>query len=721
MIQRNNTGSESNIRCVVPNLPGVSDMPNPQGARTLIYTVRSSRGTSMRASLHINESNMLYRMVWEPESAVLNNPLRREADFLPASHRRPASPPRRHFGQINDLTMLPREHLGSRRRRSDTGSPPEAPPPQRPRITGAMPQGAAVAGPAPLPQEMEHMHQFRQTGIQVIERDRFQRSESAPPAYYRGLTVEAGYRDANQRLHYYLERQTEQSCAQHAVNAMLGGPLVLFEQFVQYELDQPLPTAARSEAEIRADIDRRGVEAETVLGVLHAEGIPAASYRHMPAVNNAGEPIVNWEHLAQIDELDTDRLLMHASTAVHDPETGNMYALDTHFVAFRRESATGQWLLLDSMRGAPEAITPLQYLWNQNGEANLLNEVTVIMPSQRLRLSAGTAAGEGVAGGATGGRRGGTVTQDHHTQHAGPSSGAVAVRPEREAMTVPRFQVIRTTVNNYAHYGKTYQLAFSTTDNPNHAIYKHYSVRNFNSEAEAQAAMAEDIKSIEDGAFVASVERKRREHLENYPEISLLGGRKGQADSYYKIKIRSIPGLEGLSRTFPIKKYGSSDNAKQAAIEALEDIRSNPGKYSKKVKAERQSIVRCVTYRASANCWTVALTQGPDKKRVHRNFSITLENAQAEAERYALNNGLRPVVRGPRDFAPGLSGVPPISWNSEQEAFRVNHGEETQAFAHAEFGNDLLAARTAAENHAVTIAESLKEQEPTLKWLPINQ
>lgn len=376
LIQRNNTGSGSGISCAVLNPPGLPGMFNPQGARTLVYTGRNSQGTSMRASLYINDSNMLYRMVWEPESGGANNPLRREADFLPATHRRPVSPPRHRLDWLGDLTMLPRVHLGTSRRRSDTSSPPEAPPSQHTRITGAIPQGAAVAGPASMPQAMEHMHQFRQNGIQVIERDRFQRS--TPTAYYGGLTVEAGHRDANQGLHYYLEHPSGQSCAQNAVNAMLGGPLVLFEQFVQYELQQQPPTAARSEAQIRADINRTGVEAETVLGVLHAAGIPAQSYRHMPAVNYAGAPMVNWEHLARIDELDTDRLLMHASTAVHDRETGNLYALETHFVAFRRESATEQWLLLDSMLGAPAAITPSEYLRNPHGEANLLNEVTVI-------------------------------------------------------------------------------------------------------------------------------------------------------------------------------------------------------------------------------------------------------------------------------------------------------------------------------------------------------
>lgn len=330
------------------------------------------------------------------------------------------------------------------------------------------------------------------------------------------------------------------------------------------------------------------------------------------------------------------------------------------------------------------------------------------MPSQRLRLSAATAAGEGMAGGTTGDRRGGTVAQARHTQHAGPSSVAFAARPEREATAAPSFQVLDTTSINFGGRGKTFRLAYSAINDPDHVRHKSYPVRNFNNEAEAQAAMDRDIKSIEEGTFVAPVEKKIREQLEDYPEIYRLNGSKRYADGHWEIRIKSISDLAGLTRSFPIEKHGSSDSAKQAAIAALEDIKNNPAKYRKKARSERQSIIRYVTYSASAHNWNVVLTQGKDKKRVQKSFNDKLQNAQLEAERYALDNGLRPAIRGPQEFAPGLTGVPPISWSGDQEAFLVSHNGETWAYSLANFSNDLLAARTAAETHATNIAESLE-------------
>ncbi|WP_151636884.1 hypothetical protein [Noviherbaspirillum aerium] len=692
------------IEYVVRNPEGIPDISSPAGARELIYSGVNNRNTTMDVSLHIDENNMLSRMILESESIESDNVLRREAYFLPPLLGQSATPPPR-AAWTRDLYAETSRPSVSTRPRSDRSTPPEAPPAQRRRIA-TPPQAQAAASPEPMPMprilDMAQMRDFHQNGIHVIEPPGIEQPELAPAAHDDRLTVEDGIRDADGSLHYYLEKQTEQSCAQHAVNAMLGGPFVSFNQFVQHELRNRPANTTRSEANILDAIARGGVEPESVLGVLHGQGFATTAYRHVPAAGADDRPVINWEHLAQIDDLDTDRLLMHASTVTENSHTGRMTALGSHFVAFRRDSQTRQWVLLDSVRLSAQTMAPLEYLRDLDAGSGLLNEVTVIAPRHRLRLAAGA------------------VAQDQATQAAGPSSGIAAPPAEQQATAGTSIKKLKESTVDSRATGITHKLTYLVTEGNSKSTVrtKNYYLSNFASDAAARAARQKDIESIENGTFVPPPERHRGESVPGYPELTWFGDEGRTMKNHCELRIKTIDELKGLTRNFTMKQYGDKEKAVQAAIEELRNIKENPHLYKKLGKAEYQSIVRGVHWSSFEKIWVFGV-KGPDGKMSRTKFSdADHENPQLAAEQYALDHGAHPATRAASRFAPGLRRVPPVIWNHDQRAFMVTHGEETRAFKPADYSNDLLAARTAAESHATEIAQAHQDDPIPMQWRP---
>ena len=228
------------------------------------------------------------------------------------------------------------------------------------------------ASPSPDVTETEQRQQRLHamlSSIQQIEQD-MNRLSRQPPLSPR--VIEGPYREEAGQPHFYLERQDGHACARHAVNAMLGGPLVSLAHFAQWEAriqaQQDLTPAAL--AQMAADMREQGVHLETVQGTLESLGIPTHlyAYRSIPHIQGLDPVQVRF-----LDGLPTDRLLLQA-----DRYEGN--SATSHYVAFRREA--GQWVLLDSLHGAPQyGVAPSAYLL---GDEQILH-FTALWPQHALQ------------------------------------------------------------------------------------------------------------------------------------------------------------------------------------------------------------------------------------------------------------------------------------------------------------------------------------------------
>jgi len=193
-----------------------------------------------------------------------------------------------------------------------------------------------------------------------------------PAVHYGQVTIEGPHRDETGQAHFYLERQDGHACARHAVNAMLGGPLVSLVHFAQWEArvqaQQDLTPAAL--AQMVAVMQAHGVHLETVQGTLQEQGIPTHLYAHRPIPHIQG---LDPAQARFLDELPTDRLLLQA-----DRYEGN--SVTSHYVAFRRDA--GQWVLLDSLHDAPQSgVAPSAYLL---GDEQILH-FTALWPQHALQ------------------------------------------------------------------------------------------------------------------------------------------------------------------------------------------------------------------------------------------------------------------------------------------------------------------------------------------------
>ena len=197
---------------------------------------------------------------------------------------------------------------------------------------------------------------------------------SIEAVHYGGVTIDGPHVDHAGQRHFYLEQQCGHACAQHAVNAMVGGPLVSLMHFAQWEATVQ---AQRGAPEVSME-DRvllmleQGVHPETVHGTLQERGIPMHAYVHSPVPNAQGLLVLDREQAHFLDSLQTDRLLLQADWYEGEGAT-------SHYVAFRRDG--GQWVLLDSMYSAPEDVAPSNYLLRNKR----IKHFTAIWPQNSLR------------------------------------------------------------------------------------------------------------------------------------------------------------------------------------------------------------------------------------------------------------------------------------------------------------------------------------------------
>lgn len=201
-----------------------------------------------------------------------------------------------------------------------------------------------------------------------------QRTENNPfnPSYT-GTTIN-GPHIINGEFRFYLEQQQQQerSCAQHAVNAMIGGPFISMTDFVEYEISDAQRTDQTALSQVAERIGGIGVFPETLAGTLRQRGIATHTFEFIPRVGLNGEFVSDPDQFRFLDALNTDRLLLQ-SNLVADESTGA-----SHYVAFRRVG--NEWMLLDSFNKSPEyGVSPSEYLENMGA-----THFTVIWPQHSL-------------------------------------------------------------------------------------------------------------------------------------------------------------------------------------------------------------------------------------------------------------------------------------------------------------------------------------------------
>lgn len=262
---------------------------------------------------------------------------------------------------------------------ADHPVPNDAWAPPSPAQTGPFPPPGAVPGQAPV------SGRKRRLPPPPAPLPLRPRTDAAPvpaelaifPRTYAGLQHQAQLAQAinTARRHFYMERQCGHACAQHAVNAMMGGPLVSLTHFAEWETQVqaqqgiiPAPLTY-----LTATMLAQGVYLETVHGTLTSLGIALHRYDHRPVVDAQGRLVRDRAQARFLDSLETDRLLLQSDRY----EGGGAVS---HYVAFRKEG--GQWVLLDSLHDAPQyGITPSDYLLRDEG----IQHFTALWPQHALR------------------------------------------------------------------------------------------------------------------------------------------------------------------------------------------------------------------------------------------------------------------------------------------------------------------------------------------------
>ena len=209
--------------------------------------------------------------------------------------------------------------------------------------------------------------------------------------HYGGVTINGPHLDEAGRRCFYLERQCGHACAQHAVNAMVGGPLVSLEHFAQWEAHALAQQGIQPDIEtITATMMALGVHPESVQGALHNLQIPTHMYASRPINNAQGVLALDPRQARLLDRLPTDRMLLQADRYEGD-------STDSHYVAFRRDG--DKWVLLDSMENAPQyEVAPSEYLLRDERYRSF----TAIWPQNALRKKSADFDIEGMVSGLLG-------------------------------------------------------------------------------------------------------------------------------------------------------------------------------------------------------------------------------------------------------------------------------------------------------------------------------
>ena len=220
-------------------------------------------------------------------------------------------------------------------------------------------------------QERARLATQTQHVLQVI--DPSQLNASVSFTHYDRETIDGPHLDHADQPHFYLEQQFMHACAQHAVNAMVGAPLVSLMQFARTEARRQAAGEVATST-IMGDLLEQGVYHETVRETLQELGMATHLYVHCRVDNEQGMPILDPDQARFLDELKTDRLLLQADRYMENDSTSS------HYVAFRRMG--DQWVLLDSQRPVAQyGIAPSTYLLRTNG----IKHFTAIWPQHALR------------------------------------------------------------------------------------------------------------------------------------------------------------------------------------------------------------------------------------------------------------------------------------------------------------------------------------------------
>jgi hypothetical protein len=692
---------------------------NPHGARQLIYrSVKSDPPKGLQVTLHIDDGNRLSRMVLQPIHAGIVMPQRRQASFSPSATEHPVTPARPRAGWTHALyptASPPRPARG----RGDSHLPTNAPPRQRSLTHADLRQQASAAGQPGQPGQqprlerffMDRLPDFQQAGLQHINPEDLGKNEFEPIARYDRHTVDGPHYDAWGQPRYYLEYQIGHACAQHAVNAMIGGPFLPLHAFVRHEHDHQPPGMPRRTLEtIDTTIAEEGVQASTVLAVLEGAGIEATSFHPTTATGPAGEPMLDWDQLELIDHLDAERFVLHCSALAEDAHTGAMSVLMSHFVAFRRLPQTQQWCLLDSLKEEPQVVTPSDYLRQRaremQGPGRSLNDITVIVPQRRLALLGETAGDTSVSSGS--GMNAGQAARALQTPGAGPSSGvaatATATATEQPGAARRQLRLVSTIEFNAKEHGKAKEIRYR--DENGITKRKVLYLMRFKNVEEFENAAKKITQSIKDGTLEPPPSRENHKHPSPRKGVNWYNA-SGTNKEHWRVNIK------GIIKSVYVHHHNDDVEAASAeAVKLAKEIEANPDKYAEKRRAAHQSLVRGVTWRKLEECWCYKPKGTSTTIRFYPNARTTIVDARMQAERLALSQGAQPQIQPPSRFAPDLKNmrVPLITWNADENAFVVDRDGQPESFPIASYEDVIENARTAAEDRAIEIAQQQAQE-----------
>lgn len=216
---------------------------------------------------------------------------------------------------------------------------------------------------------------------------------------------------------FYVEDQRDQSCGRHAINAMLGGPVVSDRSFTAYAMYKQLDTDLKNRSEaiqerasgMQDGLVTSGVPVEEAIQSKEDE-LQGELRRHDLSVNRADLNVASGTEsqdiLDYLNFLFDRQILQHKYGCYSIDLTGkstssrmmrvvpNKIDADScivstddpkHHVAFRKD-ANGNWYLLDSLENSrePKMQTPQDYIEDRKTKSGA-NVAAIIFPETQQR------------------------------------------------------------------------------------------------------------------------------------------------------------------------------------------------------------------------------------------------------------------------------------------------------------------------------------------------
>lgn len=148
---------------------------------------------------------------------------------------------------------------------------------------------------------------------------------------------------------FYLEEQENASCARHAINAFLGGPIANDESFTAVNMATRAERLLRPQEVRRSEVDSRQgnypSQVQDFMDLLHDEGLGPKVVLHNIDLSGTA---IGMPH--DLPEITGDRAIVGTMTP------------SEHYVAFRKDTA-GEWWKLDSLSGeGPVKMSPQEFV-----------------------------------------------------------------------------------------------------------------------------------------------------------------------------------------------------------------------------------------------------------------------------------------------------------------------------------------------------------------------